>query len=193
MKFEEVYGRTRTGMLSQEEAAEILGISERDVSALVGPRMQVWTVVSGKTAVIASGKPFRPSMTAIRMSPTPRVLSSFIGINRIERPVLPLPDLLEKGIGDPADQIGRDLDTVELLQVPLNLARRHAAGVKTDCQSASKSSTPNNKSTSRPIFGMHSSPQAVRPACKPSPPAPPGGLNSISQVQALRCWRSNWS
>lgn len=29
MKFEEVYGRTRTGMLSQEEAAEILGISER--------------------------------------------------------------------------------------------------------------------------------------------------------------------
>ena len=29
MKFEEVYGRTRAGMLSQEEAAEILGISER--------------------------------------------------------------------------------------------------------------------------------------------------------------------
>jgi len=29
MKFEEVYGRTRAGALSQEEAAEILGISER--------------------------------------------------------------------------------------------------------------------------------------------------------------------
>ena len=29
MKFEEVYGRTRAGTLSQEEAAEILGISER--------------------------------------------------------------------------------------------------------------------------------------------------------------------
>jgi transposase len=29
MKFEEVYGRTRAGMLSQEEAAELLGISER--------------------------------------------------------------------------------------------------------------------------------------------------------------------
>ena len=29
MKFEEVYGRTRSGTLSQEEAAEILGISER--------------------------------------------------------------------------------------------------------------------------------------------------------------------
>ena len=29
MKFEEVYGRTRAGALSQEEAAEILGVSER--------------------------------------------------------------------------------------------------------------------------------------------------------------------
>ena len=29
MKFEEVYGRTRAGTLSREEAAEILGISER--------------------------------------------------------------------------------------------------------------------------------------------------------------------
>jgi len=44
------------------------------------------------------------------------------GMNRIQRPVLPLPDFLENGIGDPADQIGRDLDTVELLQVALNLA-----------------------------------------------------------------------
>lgn len=30
--------------------------------------MQVWTVVSGKAAVIASGKPFSPSTTAIRIS-----------------------------------------------------------------------------------------------------------------------------
>lgn len=29
MKFEEVYGRPRAGTLSQEEAAEILGVSER--------------------------------------------------------------------------------------------------------------------------------------------------------------------
>ena len=29
MKFEEVYGRTHQGMLSQGEAAEILGVSER--------------------------------------------------------------------------------------------------------------------------------------------------------------------
>src|SRR5512134_1714474 len=54
------------------------------------------------------------------------------GINRIERPVLPLPNLLENGIGDPADQIGRDLDAIKLLQVALNLAHRHAAGVETD-------------------------------------------------------------
>ena len=29
MKFEEVYGRTRCGVLGQAEAAEILGVSER--------------------------------------------------------------------------------------------------------------------------------------------------------------------
>src|SRR3954471_302346 len=40
--------------------------------------MQVCTVASGKTAVIASGKPFRPSTTASRMSSTPRFRSSFM-------------------------------------------------------------------------------------------------------------------
>src|SRR3954471_21215675 len=35
--------------------------------------MQVWTVASGKTAAMASGKPFRPSTTAIRTSSTPPV------------------------------------------------------------------------------------------------------------------------
>ncbi|MHC2564447.1 hypothetical protein ACVIVD_006482 [Bradyrhizobium liaoningense] len=29
--------------------------------------MQVWTIALGKTLLIASGKPFRPSTTAIRM------------------------------------------------------------------------------------------------------------------------------
>jgi hypothetical protein len=32
----------------------------------------------GNTALIASGKPFRPSTTAIRMSATPRFFSSFM-------------------------------------------------------------------------------------------------------------------
>src|SRR6056297_2220950 len=36
--------------------------------------MHVWTMASGKAAVIASGKPFSPSTTAIRMSWTPPVL-----------------------------------------------------------------------------------------------------------------------
>ena len=37
--------------------------------------MQVWTIVGGNTAAIASGNPFRPSTTAIKMSSTPRFLS----------------------------------------------------------------------------------------------------------------------
>jgi hypothetical protein len=43
---------------------------------------------------------------------------------------VPLSDFLENGIGDPADQIGRDLDAIELLEVTLNLAHRHATRVE---------------------------------------------------------------
>ncbi|VUX46776.1 conserved hypothetical protein [Candidatus Defluviicoccus seviourii] len=39
---------------------------------------QVCTWACGKTAVIASGKPFRPSTTAISTSSTPRLFSSFM-------------------------------------------------------------------------------------------------------------------
>ena len=40
--------------------------------------MHVWTMASGNTAVIASGKPLRPSTTASMISSVPRFLSSFI-------------------------------------------------------------------------------------------------------------------
>src|SRR3954468_19475490 len=40
--------------------------------------MQVSTCACGNTAVIASGKPFRPSTTAISTSSTPRFFSSVI-------------------------------------------------------------------------------------------------------------------
>src|SRR5262249_9812780 len=51
---------------------------------------------------------------------------------RVERPVLPFPDLLEHRIGDPADQIGRDLDPVKFLQMGLDLANRQPAGIEAD-------------------------------------------------------------
>ena len=38
--------------------------------------MQVCKVVAGNTAASASGMPFKPSVTAIRISPTPRVFKS---------------------------------------------------------------------------------------------------------------------
>jgi hypothetical protein len=53
-------------------------------------------------------------------------------IDRVERPVLPLAHLVEHGIGDPADQIGRDLNRVQLLQVSLDFAHRQAAGIEAD-------------------------------------------------------------
>src|SRR4051794_29221780 len=136
--------------------------------------MQVWTVASGKTAVIASGKPFRPSITAISTSSTPRFLSSLmtrsqnlapsvcsihsgaIGpnperhvhglvadqglladlhpqrvkedqrVDRLERAGLPGGDLVQDGIRDGADQVGRDLDAIQLAQMPDDLPGAHA-------------------------------------------------------------------
>lgn len=44
------------------------------------------------------------------------------------RPVLPLPDFFDHSVGDPADQIGADGKPVQLLEMALDLPRRHAAG-----------------------------------------------------------------
>src|SRR5271166_7194777 len=48
-------------------------------------------------------------------------------IDRIERPVLPVPDFFEDGIGDPADQIWRDIDAMSGGQV---LATGSPAAIK---------------------------------------------------------------
>jgi hypothetical protein len=53
-------------------------------------------------------------------------------IDCVERPVLPLAHLIEHGIGDPADQVGRDVDGIELAQMALDLAYRHAVGIHRD-------------------------------------------------------------
>src|SRR5262249_42966442 len=50
--------------------------------------------------------------------------------HRVERPVLPFANLLEDRVGDPADQIGRNLDAVNLHQVRLDLAKRQAARIQ---------------------------------------------------------------
>jgi len=126
--------------------------------------MQVWTWACGNTAVIASGNPFKPSTTAMRMSSTPvrscasnpqlghhqqpelgalglldpqaqdllaavgtdtegevdrlvadRALVADLhpqgieehqGIDYLERPILPLGDLVQDGVGHRADQVG---------------------------------------------------------------------------------------
>src|SRR3954463_12384594 len=147
--------------------------------------MQVWTMASGKTAVIASGKPFRPSTTAISTSSTPRFLSSVMTrsqnlapsvcsihsprislvpsartpsatwtallrtrassriltrsaskedqrVDRLERAGLPGGDLVQAGIRDGADQVGRDLDAIQLAQMPDDLPGAHAPGIHRD-------------------------------------------------------------
>jgi len=53
-------------------------------------------------------------------------------VDRIERPALPFPHLLEHGIGDPADQIGGNFHVVQLLQMRLDLADRETPGIEAD-------------------------------------------------------------
>ena len=53
-------------------------------------------------------------------------------IDRVERPVLPVANLVQHGVGDPADQVGRDLDGIEFAQVALDLTDRHSPGVERD-------------------------------------------------------------
>src|SRR5512144_2257955 len=50
-------------------------------------------------------------------------------VKRFQRPVLPVRHLLQDGIGDGADQVGGNLDSVQLTQMPLDFTGAHAAGV----------------------------------------------------------------
>lgn len=74
----------------------------------------------------------------------PQRIEEHQGIDRLERSVLPLGDLVQDGVGHRADQVGRDVDAVELGQVAIglcpiprsdvsgadrDLADRHTAGV----------------------------------------------------------------
>src|SRR6185369_1178600 len=53
-------------------------------------------------------------------------------VDLLQRPRLPGGDLLQHRISHRADQIGRDLDPVEIAQMADNLAGAHAAGVHRD-------------------------------------------------------------
>ena len=53
-------------------------------------------------------------------------------VELLQRPGLPLLDILEDRVGDTADRVAPDLDTVDLLQVLRDLPRRHAACVHRD-------------------------------------------------------------
>ena len=50
----------------------------------------------------------------------------------VERPVLPFGNFLEHGIGDGRDEIRRDVDPVEFLEMAADLTHRHATGVHRD-------------------------------------------------------------
>src|SRR6266566_1741195 len=51
-------------------------------------------------------------------------------VDVIERPLLPLADVVHDRVGDPADQVAAHLDAVDLGQVRLDIARRQAARVE---------------------------------------------------------------
>src|SRR5687768_830509 len=50
-------------------------------------------------------------------------------VDRFQRAGLPGRDLLQHRVGDGADQVGRDVNTVEIAQMADDLAGGHAAGV----------------------------------------------------------------
>ena len=54
------------------------------------------------------------------------------GVNRIERPALPGPDLLQHGIGDAGDGLVRELGAIHLLKVMQDVADAHPVRIKAD-------------------------------------------------------------
>src|SRR5690606_28744366 len=54
------------------------------------------------------------------------------GIDRVERTSLPRAQLVHDGVGSARDEVGRDIGAVQLAQVTLDVARRHASRVESD-------------------------------------------------------------
>jgi hypothetical protein len=51
-------------------------------------------------------------------------------VDGLQRPRAPGRDVFEYGVGDAADRVATDLHAVEVAQVRLDVAHRHAAGVE---------------------------------------------------------------
>ena len=54
------------------------------------------------------------------------------GVDGVERAALPDLNLVRDGIGDTGNQAGRDINAVDLFQVPLDLAGGHPPGIEGD-------------------------------------------------------------
>jgi len=50
----------------------------------------------------------------------------------LQRSSVPFPDLLDHRVGDLGNEVWGNLNVIDLGQVPLNVADRHAVGVETD-------------------------------------------------------------
>jgi hypothetical protein len=89
------------------------------------------------SSVITFSQNFAPSVCSTQIPSTSFVadlhaqrIEDHHGVQRIERPVLPLLHLVEHRVRDRADQVRAHLDAVQLLQVALDLAHRHPACVQ---------------------------------------------------------------
>src|SRR4051794_9222715 len=111
--------------------------------------MQVCTIVSGQTAVTASGSPVSPSQTTIRTSSTPRALSSFITRSQKFAPSvastqMPRTSFLPS-VSTPTARCAALLRTVPLSRTLQTTASRKITGQTRssgrDCHSATSSST----------------------------------------------------
>ena len=54
------------------------------------------------------------------------------GIHPVQCPALPFANLVQNGIGDAADQVGRDLQAIEIEQMRLDIPDRQTGGIKPD-------------------------------------------------------------
>lgn len=59
----------------------------------------------------------------------PQGIEKHNGINRIQWPALPGGNIFQNGIRDRRDQLGRNVDAVEIAQMTGDLACAHAAGI----------------------------------------------------------------
>ena len=133
--FDEAGGLDRAAMRAQIEFCIAAGVSGIAILGIVGEFNKMDVAERRAVLLRAVGQDAQRDIDRLVAHKTfvadlhPDRVEKHQRIAGVQRPTLPLRHRLQHRVGDRRNQVRRDVDAVELLKMPANLAHRHATRV----------------------------------------------------------------